>query len=62
MCAYAFCGADHLIFATDMPFGNQLGERLVRETIRSVNEMSIGDVERKMIFEENARKLMRLPI
>ena len=56
MCAYHFCGPDHLIFATDMPFGNQLGERLVRETIRSVKEMDISDAERKMIFEENAQE------
>ena len=34
MCAYAFCGADHLLFATDMPFDSQTGYRLVRETIR----------------------------
>ena len=62
MCARAFFGAEHLLFATDMPFGSQHGERLVRETIRSVHEMDISDAERKMIFEENARKLMRLPI
>lgn len=62
MCAYAFCGADHLLFATDMPFDSQAGYRLVRETIRSVEEMDITDVEKKKIFEDNARKLFRLPI
>ncbi|MBA7517270.1 2-keto-4-carboxy-3-hexenedioate hydratase [subsurface metagenome] len=62
MCAYAFCGADHLLFASDMPFDSQTGYRLVRETIRSIEEMDITDTERKKIFEDNARKLLRLPI
>ena len=61
-CAYAFCGAEHMIFATDMPFDSQAGYRLVRETIRSVEEMGITDAEKKMIFEDNARRLLRLPI
>lgn len=62
MCAYAFCGADHMLFATDMPFDSQAGYRLVRETIRSVEEMDITDAEKKKIFEDNARRLLRLPI
>lgn len=62
MCAYAFCGADHLLFASDMPFDSQTGYRLVRETIRSIEEMDITDTERKKIFEDNARRLLRLPI
>lgn len=62
MCAYAFCGADHMLFATDMPFDSQIGHRLIRETIRSVREMQIPDEEREKIFEDNAKKLLRLPI
>jgi len=62
MCAHAFCGAEHMLFATDMPFDSQAGYRLVRETIRSVEEMDIPDSEKKMIFEENARDLLRLPV
>ena len=62
MCAYAFCGADHMLFATDMPFDSQAGYRLVRETIRSVEEMDITDAEKREVFEVNARRLFRLPI
>jgi len=62
MCAHAFCGADHLLFATDMPFDSQAGYRLIRETIRSIEEMDITDAEKKQIYEDNARKLFRLPI
>jgi len=61
MCAYAFFGADHLLFATDMPYDNQLGNRFISETIRSIDEMAVGVTEKKKIFEENARKLLRLP-
>ena len=62
MCAYDFFGADHLLFATDFPYDTQLGERLLRETIQSVEQMEISDGEKKKIFEDNARKLLRLPI
>ena len=61
-CAYAFFGADHLLFATDMPFDSQLGDVSIRETIRSIREMDIPDTDRKKIFEDNARSLMRLPV
>jgi predicted TIM-barrel fold metal-dependent hydrolase len=61
-CAYAFCGADHMLFATDFPYDSQFGERYTRQTIQSVEQMNISDTEKKMIFEDNARKLLRLPI
>jgi aminocarboxymuconate-semialdehyde decarboxylase len=38
MCAYAFCGAEHMLFGTDMPYDNQVGYRSVRDTIRSIKE------------------------
>ena len=61
MCAYAFFGADHLLFATDMPYDNQLGNRFISETIRSIDEMAVDIPEKRRILEENARKLLRLP-
>jgi aminocarboxymuconate-semialdehyde decarboxylase len=61
MCAYAFFGADNLLFATDMPYDNQLGNRFISETIRSIDEMAVSVTEKKKIFEENARKILRLP-
>jgi predicted TIM-barrel fold metal-dependent hydrolase len=63
MCAYAFCGADHLLFAADFPLGDsQLGYRNYRQTINAIEQMDINDAEKKMIFEDNARSLLRLPI
>ena len=62
MCGYAFCGAEHMLFGTDMPYDNQNGHRVLRETIRSIEEMDIPDSDKNKIFADNARKLMRLQI
>jgi len=61
MCAYAFCGADHMLFGTDMPYDSELGERYTRQTIEAIEQMDIGDSDKKRIFEDNARELLRLP-
>lgn len=62
MCAHAFCGTEHLLFGTDFPYDSQFGERYTRQTIQSIEQMDISDLEKKMIFEDNARRLLRLPI
>jgi aminocarboxymuconate-semialdehyde decarboxylase len=62
MCAYEFFGADHMVFATDTPYDNQLGERVIRETIEGVQAMAIDDTSKKKIFADNARRLFRLPV
>ena len=62
MCAYAFFGAEHMLFGTDFPYDSHLGDRHIRETIRSIEEMDIPESEKKLIFEGNARKIMRLAI
>lgn len=62
MCAYDFFGADHLLFASDMPYGMQAGygDTLYENTIRFVEEMAITKKEREAIFAGNARKLLHL--
>jgi len=62
MCCHAFFGAEHMLFGTDMPYDSQFGLRQVREVISSIEEMDISDAEKKLIFEDNARKLLRLPV
>jgi len=61
MCAHAFFGSDHMVFATDTPYDNELGERVYRETIAAVQAMPIDEASRFKIFEGNARRLFRLP-
>ena len=63
MCARGFYGAEHLLFAADMPLGDrEFGNRSYRQTINAIEAMDITDDERKAIFEDNARRLLRLPI
>ena len=60
MCAYEFFGADHMVFATDSPYDDELGERVYRETIPAVEAMPISADDKQKIFEGNARRLFLL--
>jgi aminocarboxymuconate-semialdehyde decarboxylase len=62
MLARQFFGTDHLMFGTDFPFSGWYGERVTKQTIASIEDMEIPEEEKKKIFVDNARKLMRLPI
>jgi uncharacterized protein len=62
MCGYSFFGSDRILFGTDFPFGHEGGVSSIRNTIRSVQEMNIPEEHKKKIFEDNARKLFRLPL
>ena len=62
MCGYDFYGADHILFGTDMPFDADIGLRAVRQTIESIDEMDISENERNKIYQDNAKKLLRLNI
>jgi len=62
MCAYDFFGADRLLFGSDMPYDPTLGDYGVGRTIQAIEEMNISDIDKKKIFEYNARRLLRLPI
>ncbi len=62
-CAHAFFGADHLLFAADFPLGDTAnGDRNYRQTINAIDQMAITDDDRKKIYEDSARKLLRLLI
>ena len=63
MCGHVFFGADHLVFGVDFPLGDtEHGDRNYRQTINAIEQMDITDDDKKKIYEDNARKLMRLPI
>ncbi|MDR7416608.1 MAG: amidohydrolase family protein [Armatimonadota bacterium] len=59
-CGVAFFGAEHVLFGSDMPFGPEEGAMYVREAIRAVENMTASLEDKRKIFEENARKLLRL--
>ena len=63
MCGLEFFGEDHLLFGIDFPLGDtERGDRNYRQTINAIAAMNITDQVRKKIYEDNARKLMRLSI
>jgi predicted TIM-barrel fold metal-dependent hydrolase len=62
MCAYEFFGPDRLLFGTDVPFDPTLGDYGTGQTIKAIEQMAIPDGDKKKIFEDNARRLLRLPI
>ena len=62
MCGYSFFGAEHLVFGTDMPLDSELGLRQTRDTICAVERMEISEADKVKIFEDNARRILRLPI
>lgn len=62
MCAYHFFGPEHILFGTDAPFDSQMGDYGTRHTIAAIEQMDIPDTEKMMIFEDNSRKLLRLPV
>ncbi|MFC1907018.1 amidohydrolase family protein [Chloroflexota bacterium] len=61
MCGYAFFGADHILFGTDMPYGRPPAG-FVEWTLRAVDQMDITQVEKDKIYLENAVNLLRLPV
>jgi len=61
-CGLELCGIDRLIFATDVPFDNQGGYRLVRDTMDSIDRMGLSPVDLKKVYQDNAIHLMRLPL
>ena len=60
-CGLAFFGLERMLFGSDMPFDPEKGPGFIRETIRAIEAMSIAPSDRVKIYEENARRLLKLP-
>ena len=59
-CGIDFFGAEHVVFATDFPFGPDNGLWFLRENMRSVEELELPAHSRDGIYFGNALKLMRM--
>jgi uncharacterized protein len=59
-CGVAFFGPERVLFGTDMPFDPEGGPGFIRDTIASIERMRITDEQKRMIYEGNARRLLRL--
>jgi len=63
MCGITFFGVEQVLFGIDFPLGDtEHGDRNYRQTINAIEELDISEEDKKKIYEDNARKLMRLPI
>ena len=61
-CGLAFFGVDRVLFGTDMPFDPEGGPGFIRDTIRGLDAMNLSSSDRTRIYEENARRLLKLSV
>ena len=57
-----FFGPEHVVFGTDFPFDRVGGDRFIKKTIDTVHKMNIPDIDKQLIFEGNAKRILRLDI
>ena len=58
-CGLKFFGADRVLFASDCPFDPEAGPMFIRETIKVLDAMDLGEDERQKIYFKNALRLMK---
>src|SRR5262245_9445894 len=59
-CGLGFFGADHVLFATDMPFDTEGGLKYVDVALRAMEELDAPAPVKEKVFEQNARTIFRL--
>ncbi len=59
-CGVDFFGCEHVLFGTDCPFDPEGGPLFIREIIKTLDALEITEDDRRKIYSENARKLLRL--
>ena len=59
-CAYEVFGADHLIFATDAPFGPGSGEFRLAEYPKVIESLGLSEEDERKILADNARQMLNL--
>jgi aminocarboxymuconate-semialdehyde decarboxylase len=59
-CGLNVFGPEHVVFATDYPYGRNKGEYFLESRRWFVDEAKIDASDRKKIYEDNARQLLHL--
>ena len=59
-CGLNFFGVDHVLFASDSPFDPEKGTAFIRYVTEAVDSLPISPEDRKAIYEDNARSLLKL--
>jgi len=60
VCGLEFHGADHVLFASDAPFGAEGGASYIRETMKVLASIDIPTVDREKLCYRNATTLFGL--
>jgi aminocarboxymuconate-semialdehyde decarboxylase len=58
-CGYKFFGPEHILMATDYPFGAQQGELWIKKTLDQINTIDLPQAERDMILGGNILRLIK---
>jgi aminocarboxymuconate-semialdehyde decarboxylase len=59
-CGLSFFGADRMLFASDMPFGQEGGAGHIRSTLEAIDKMDLSEPEKRAILSGNAERLFKL--
>jgi predicted TIM-barrel fold metal-dependent hydrolase len=59
-CGLDFYGVDHVLYASDAPFGPEAGAAYIRDCMAAVESLDIPAVDKEKIAHGNARKLFGL--
>ena len=57
-CGYKFFGPDHIVFATDYPFGPRKGERWIEGALHQIRTISLPPSEKDQILGGNLQRLL----
>ena len=60
VCGLEFYGADHVLFASDAPFGAEGGASYIRETMKVIDSLDIAKADKEKICYRNAQSLFKL--
>ena len=59
-CTYEVFGVEHIVFATDAPWGPGTGEFRLAEYPKVIESLGLSKADNKKIFEDNARRMLNL--
>jgi aminocarboxymuconate-semialdehyde decarboxylase len=60
-CGLDFFGADKVVFASDCPFDPEGGPMFIREGMRSIEDLTLSESDKRKIYFGNALKLLKMP-
>jgi predicted TIM-barrel fold metal-dependent hydrolase len=59
-CGLDFFGVDHVLFASDSPFGPEAGAGYIKSAIKVMEDLDVSDADREKLCYRNAQKLFGL--